>query len=178
MKKWIALVFLLVCVFGLAGCGQQEYQIVASQTKGENEGETKSQTERESECETDSRSDSKSEQNPKPEIEEPYISIRDFSYAEDCEIYVDGEPGVKASGFVNTADVDIDLNNVVELAKNECTVKWDTVNVYLDTAACIWKVVFFIGAVERDGYIECVAGGDQSVYLDYSGKTVLIVYGE
>ena len=68
MKKWIALVFLLVCVFGLAGCGQQEYQIVASQTKGENEGETKSQTERESECETDSRSDSKSEQNTKPEI--------------------------------------------------------------------------------------------------------------
>lgn len=169
MKRFIIHVLAVVGILGLAGCGQQIQNDMANPTENiEKSIQTDAQTE----------SQTESEQSTKPEIAEPYISIRDFSYAEDCEIYVDGEPGVKTSGFVNTADVDIDLNNVVEVAKNECTVKWDTVNVYLDTSAGIWKVVFFTGCVERDGYIECVAGGDQSVYLDYDGKTVLIVYGE
>lgn len=169
MKKFITHVLALVVILGLTGCGQQIQNVTSTSTKNLEENiRTDSQIE----------SQTESEQDNKHEIVETYISERDFSYAEDSAIYVEGEPGVKTSGFVNTADVDIDLNNVVELAKNECTVKWDTVNVYLDTSACIWKVVFFTGNVERDGYIECVAGGDQSVYLDYSGKTVLIVYGE
>ena len=98
-----------------------------------------------------------------------HISIPDFSYAEDSAIYVEGEPGVKTSGFVNTTKVDVDFNNVADVAKNECTIKWDSCTTYLDAAECIWKVVF---------YNEGTVGGDQTVYLDYDGKTVLIVYGE
>ena len=110
-----------------------------------------------------------SEQNTELEIVEPNISIPDFSYAEDSAIYFEGEPGVKTSGFVNTIKVDVDFNNVADVAKNECTIKWDSCTTYLDAAECIWKVVF---------YNEGTVGGDQTVYLDYDGKTVLIVYGE
>ena len=106
----------------------------------------------------------------KAEIEIPYVSIADFSYAEDCRIYQDGEPGVKTSGFVNTAEAEIlDMGDADRRAQNECTIEWDTAATYLDTAAGIWKVVFSSGKTP---------GSCQSVYLDYSGKTVLIVYGE
>lgn len=103
-------------------------------------------------------------------VVEPYISIPEFSYEEVCKTYVDGMWGVKTSGFVNISETEINLDNVVERAKNECTIEWGEVSVYLDTAACIWRVHFSPGGM--------VVGGDQSVFLDYDGKTVLIVYGE
>lgn len=106
---------------------------------------------------------------PKRGIVEPHHSIPDFSFAEDSRIYAEGTPGVKTSGFVNTAEAEINsMNDADERAKNECTIAWDTVRTYLDTAAGIWKVVFSTGT----------PGGCQSVYLDDHGKTVLIVYGE
>lgn len=104
------------------------------------------------------------------EIVEPYISIAEFSYAEDRAIYVEGEPGVKTSGFVNTSEVAINsVGDADERAMKECTIEYDSITTYLDTAECIWKVVF-----STDGML----GGDQAVYLGYDGKTVLIVYGE
>ena len=96
-------------------------------------------------------------------------SIPGFSYAEDCAIYVEGEPGVKTSGFVNTTETDVNRDNVTEIAKHECTVKYDSSKVYKDTMAGIWKVDFF-----HEGTV----GGCQTVYLDSNGKTVLVVYGE
>ena len=97
------------------------------------------------------------------------IAIPNFSYAEDMAIYVEGEPGVKTSGFVNTTETEITFENVAERAKNECTVEYNSVTTYFDTDECVWKVHFC-----TDGMV----GGDQSVYLDCDGKTVLIVYGE
>ena len=97
------------------------------------------------------------------------IAIPNFSYAEDTAIYVEGEPGVKSSGFVNTTETEITFENVAECAKNECTVEYDRITTYFDTDECVWKVHF-----GTDGMV----GGDQSVYLDCDGKTVLIVYGE
>ena len=97
------------------------------------------------------------------------IAIPNFSYAEDTAIYVEGEPGVKTSGFVNTTETEITFENVAERAKNECTVEYDSVTTYFDTDECVWKVHFC-----TDGMV----GGDQSVYLDCDGKTLLIVYGE
>ncbi|MBM6977097.1 hypothetical protein, partial [Intestinimonas butyriciproducens] len=97
------------------------------------------------------------------------IAIPNFSYAEDMAIYVEGEPGVKTSGFVNTTETEITFENVAECAKNECTVEYDRITTYFDTDECVWKVHF-----GTDGMV----GGDQSVYLDCDGKTVLIVYGE
>ena len=105
----------------------------------------------------------------KLEIIAPHVSIPDFSFAKDSETYAEGEPGVKTSGFVNTSEVEIkSMSDADERAKNECTIEWTTTKTYLDTAAGIWKVVFSLGT----------PGNCQSVYLDYSGKTVLIVYGE
>lgn len=107
---------------------------------------------------------------PKPETADPYVSIPEFSFAEDRELYSEGEPGVKTSGFVNTSEIEItDIGDADTRAGNECTVQWDTVRTYHDTAAGIWKVVFST---------EGTLGGCQSVYLDDHGKTVLIVYGE
>ena len=97
------------------------------------------------------------------------IAIPNFSYAEDMAIYVEGEPGVKTSGFVNTTETEITFENVAERAKNECTVEYNSITTYFDTDECVWKVHFC-----TDGMV----GGDQSVYLDCDGKTVLIVYGE
>ena len=153
MKKLIALVLALVCMLSLIGCTHQKQQDYLTNPIQNNKETT--QTE--------------SEQNTGLEIVEPNISIPDFSYAKDSAMYVEGEPGVKTSGFVNTAKVDVDFNNVAEVAKNECTIEWDSCTSYLDTAECIWKVVF---------YTKGTVGGDQTVYLDYDGKTVLIVYGE
>ncbi|MBQ3258028.1 MAG: hypothetical protein IJA67_11540 [Oscillospiraceae bacterium] len=101
---------------------------------------------------------------------EENFSIPEFSYAEESGIiYVVGEPGVKTSGFVNTTETDITVENVSEHAKNECTVAYDSVAIYRDTAECVWKVLF---------HTHGLLGGGQTVYLDDDGKTLLIVYGE
>ena len=97
------------------------------------------------------------------------IAIPNFSYAEDAAIYLECEPGVKTSGFVNTTETEITFENVAERAKNECTVEYNSVTTYFDTDECVWKVHFC-----TDGMV----GGDQSVYLNCDGKTLLIVYGE
>ena len=96
-------------------------------------------------------------------------SIPRFSYAEDREMYAEGEPGVKTSGFVNTTATKITCENVVEHAKKECTVEYDTVEISYDDDELFWKVHF--GK-------ELSLGGDQTVYMDFNGKTLLVVYGE
>lgn len=141
MKRLTAWVLTLVAILGLVGCSQQGQQDIITPTQsGKN-----------------------------TEIVESNNSIPHFSFAKDAAIYVEGEPGVKTSGFVNTTETEITFENVAERAKNECTVEYDSVTTYFDTDECVWKVHFC-----TDGMV----GGDQSVYLDYDGKTLLIVYGE
>ena len=145
MKNLIVLGLTLVCVLSLIGCNQQSTTDQNIQTNNSTEsGEN-------------------------TELVESHNSIPQFSYAEDTAIYVEGEPGVKTSGFVNTTETEITFENVAECAKNECTVEYDRITTYFDTDECVWKVHF-----GTDGMV----GGDQSVYLDCDGKTVLIVYGE
>lgn len=152
MRKYIALVLALVCVLALFDC---------SKAGEEKEVPTTDNIESATTIETESSTEL--------EIVEPHISIPDFSYAEESAIYAEGEPGVKTSGFTNTSETEITFENVAEHAKNECTIEYDSVTTYLDTAECVWKVHF---------YTYGTLGGDQTVYLDYDGKTVLIVYGE
>ena len=92
-------------------------------------------------------------------------TIPDFSYTEDRKIYAEGDPGVKTSGF----EAEITFENVAQHAKNECTIEYDSIATYLDPNECVWKVHF---------YTNGTLGGDQNVYLDNTGKTLLIVYGE
>lgn len=103
------------------------------------------------------------------ETVESHISIPDFSYAEESAIYVEGKPGVKASGFVNTSETEITIENVAEYAENECTIEYDNVTTYFDPIECVWKVHF-----STTGML----GGDQTIYMDRNGKTILVVYGE
>ena len=93
-----------------------------------------------------------------------------FSYSEHAEIYEDGSPGVKHSGFVNTNESKIaSAEDALERAKKECTIEWDTSHVSFDKELSVWMVSF---------YTEGMLGGDQCVYLDSNGITLLIVYGE
>ena len=153
MKRLLALVLSLVCILSLIGCVQQKQQdYLTNQTQN---NEETLQTE--------------SEQNTELEMVEPNISIPEFSYAKDSAIYVEGEPGVKVSGFVNTVETEITLENVVEHAKNECTIKYDSVDVWFDPTECVWHILF---------HTQGQVGGCQSIYMDDDGKTILIVYGE
>ena len=98
------------------------------------------------------------------------ISVGVFSYLHDADYYKVGEWGVKSTGFVNTTPTSVaNADEAIELAKRECTVDYDSVMVSYDPIECVWKVTF---------YTEGSVGGDESVYLNSVGVTVLIVYGE
>ena len=59
--------------------------------------------------------------------------------------------------------------DLLELAKNECTVEYDAYDIAFDEENEVWRVVFY-----KSGTV----GGDQTVYIGADGKTKLIVYGE
>ena len=93
-----------------------------------------------------------------------------FSFASEKTKYKKGDAGVKYDNFVNTDESIITTDTeAVNRAKRECTVKYDTVNVYFDAKENVWMVNF---------YTKNTLGGDQSVYINEKGKTLLIVYGE
>lgn len=94
----------------------------------------------------------------------------EFSYADDVETYTKGSPGVKHTGFKNTTECPVSCGKqVLERAKNECTVEYNDTHVYYDEEANVWMVLF---------YKRNTLGGGQSVYMDADGKTLMIVYGE
>ena len=98
------------------------------------------------------------------------IEVYHFSFSEHAETYKENDPGVKLDGFVNTDVQEIsNAKDALERGKIECTVEWDSFEVSFDNEANVWMVSF---------YTEEILGGDQSVYLDSNGKTLLIVYGE
>ena len=100
--------------------------------------------------------------------------VADFSYEKEQAIYNENTPGVKCNGFANTSKSTLVTDkDAIELAKNEVTIEWNTTRVYFDSKASVWKVVFF---TFTEGTV--TVGGDQSVYMDKNGKTILIVYGE
>ena len=98
------------------------------------------------------------------------VDVSSFSYSKHAEIYKDDHPGVKHDGFKNTNESKIsNAEDALERAKKECTIEWDAFQVSFDDESNVWMVSF---------YTEGMPGGDQSIYLDGDGKTLLIVYGE
>ncbi len=96
--------------------------------------------------------------------------LESFEFAEEAEIYKAGAPGVKNYGFKNISQIAVTNKDEAEaLAKNECTIPYDTVKTFFDADNEIWKVLFMT---------EGTLGNCQTVYLDKSGITQLIVYGE
>lgn len=97
------------------------------------------------------------------------IKVESFSYEDDCDYYKD-EPGVKQSGFINIEKSELNsAEQAVNLAKKECTVEYDTINVAFDSDLIIYRVSF---------YKEECLGGNQDVYINQEGITQLIIYGE
>ena len=105
--------------------------------------------------------------------------LEKFSYSKEYAEYNDGSPGVQTSGFVNTESTEINnAEQAVELAKKECTVAYNSINVAFDAEEKIYRVNFSIGSTVVNGQTVYTLGGDQSVYIDQNGVTKLIVYGE
>ena len=93
-----------------------------------------------------------------------------FSFDKDTATYKDRNPGVNPNPFGNEGAQPIESkNSAIERAKNESSLEYDTTKVWYDASADIWRVQF---------YMSGTVGGDQTVYLDSDGKTVLVVYGE
>ena len=98
------------------------------------------------------------------------VEILPFSYEEVLQMWGKSDPGVKTDGFQNTSEAVIATpQQVIERAQNECTIKYDTTALAYDNAADIWRVTF---------YTEGSVGNSQDVYLNGSGLTALIIYGE
>ncbi len=83
-------------------------------------------------------------------------NIDSFSYKEVCEFYKSETVGIKRSDFVNTEKSTIaNSEQAIELAKNECTVEYDTINVAYDSVEKIYQVSFSK---------EDIVGGNQDIY--------------
>ena len=105
---------------------------------------------------------------------EQQAGVGSFSYESDCAYYKD-DPGVKESGFVNVKRSKVNsAENAVALAKKECKVEYDTIDVAYDPEAKMYRVSFYKGGNEGI-YID---GGDQHIYIDRNGITKLIISGE
>lgn len=78
--------------------------------------------------------------------------------------------GVKTEGFVNVDSDPITCSeDAVERAALECTVEYDSVSIYYSHDDHTWAVHFSMTDT---------AGGDQIVYLNQSGVTLYVFYGE
>ena len=98
------------------------------------------------------------------------VELLPFSYEEILQVCGKSDPGVKTDGFQNTSKAVITTpQQVIEQARNECTIEYDTTALAYDSAADIWRVTF---------YTEGSVGNSQEVYLDGAGMTTLIIYGE
>lgn len=104
-----------------------------------------------------------------------HSDLEKFSYLQESAEYHDGRPGVRSSGFVNTESIEINnTDQVVELAKKECRVAYNTIRVAFDPEQNIYRVHFSM----NEESAPFTLGGDLSVYINEKGITQLIVAGE
>lgn len=97
------------------------------------------------------------------------FNINEFSYEIDCSYY-ENDPGVKLSGFINTEKCELKTaTQAVELAKKECVVEYDTIDVAFDATMKIYKVSF-----SKENRL----GGNQDIYIGQDGITLMIIFGE
>ena len=93
-----------------------------------------------------------------------------FSFKEVLIRYAEEETGIQRNNFHNTGECRITTEEqALERAKSECTIGYTDTRVYRDFTDQMWLVLFFTAST---------LGGCQEVYMDSSGITRLIVYGE
>lgn len=97
-------------------------------------------------------------------------TVNSFSYKEVCEFYKGETVGIKRSDFVNTEKSTItNSEQAITLAKNECKVDYDTIDVAYDSEEKIYRVSFC-----KEDFV----GGNQDIYINQDGITELVVSGE
>lgn len=93
-----------------------------------------------------------------------------FSFTEVLIRYAEEKTGIQRCNFHNTSACRItNEEQALEHAKAECAIAYTDTQVYRDITNHMWLVLFFTANT---------LGGCQEVYLDSSGITRLIVYGE
>lgn len=93
-----------------------------------------------------------------------------FSFTEVLIRYAEQETGIQRYNFHNTSARRItNEEQALEHAKAECAIAYTDTQVYRDITNHMWLVLFFTTNT---------LGGCQEVYMDSSGITRLIVYGE
>ena len=101
---------------------------------------------------------------------EPEIPVSEFSYAQVLQTYKSDHPSVKTEGFHNDSESHYSgLEELIELAKRECTIDYDSVSLAYDSQELIMKITF---------YTEGMLDYYQDVFIDNTGATILIIYGE
>ena len=96
-----------------------------------------------------------------------YYNVLAFDYAQHLQAYPEGTPGVRCEGFVHPSYANVrSALAAVECAKNECTVPWDSVQVFFDGNARVWLVELSVQGVD---------GGGQSIYIHRDGDVLMIV---
>ena len=89
--------------------------------------------------------------------------LQSFSYKSDIDDYKSENKDV--GGGIGV----LEQSEALKIAKEKCTIDYDTADTFYDSEARIWKIVF---------YTPNTAGGCQTVYLNQDGSVRLIVYGE
>lgn len=93
-----------------------------------------------------------------------------FSFTEVLIRYAEEKTGIQRCNFHNTSACRItNEEQALEHAKAECAIAYTDTQVYRDITNHMWLVLFFTANT---------LGGCQEVYMDSSGITRLIVYGE
>lgn len=104
-------------------------------------------------------------------------NISAFSFQSDLEYYnIDlnktySGAGIKTKDFKNSAeDSEITtFEQAISRAKNELTISYNKTSAKYDKSEKVWRVSF---------WTHDTLGGDQTVYLNSNGKTLLCIYGE
>ncbi len=121
-------------------------------------------------CSAQQANDSTSNNTSNSTTDNATNSVNSFSYKKVCEFYESETAGIKRSDFVNTEKSSIkNSEQAIVLAKKECNVDYDTIEVAYDSEEKIYRVSFFK---------EDFAGGNQDVYINQDGITELVVSGE
>lgn len=95
--------------------------------------------------------------------------LKSFSYEDDYKYY-QKHSGARYTGFVNVKKDEVKSpKEAIELAKKECTIKYDALNYAYDSKAKVYRVCF---------YTQDIYGSNQDIYINTDGITQFIATGE
>ena len=111
--------------------------------------------------------------------EESNMDIPGFNYKKEVELFLKDDQGVEKDSFINTTKCEItNVDEAEERAKKECTIQYDTVDVFYDSTADMWKAFFYMKETTGKSPKTPGSWNSQTVFFDGDGLTQYIVYKE